>query len=75
MRDFSDFNNDGELDLWEESMKCATIVRILDDTEEKHSVYDGGSNSSSGGSSSGLNVFVSFLMILGVLLLFGACAA
>ena len=74
MRDFWDFNNDGELDIWEESMKCATILSILDDTEEKDDGYGEVNYSNSGSTSGGLNAFGTFLLILGVLLLFGACA-
>lgn len=40
MRDYFDFNNDGKLDACEESVKCATILRILDDLDEEEKKND-----------------------------------
>ncbi len=68
MRDFWDINNDGDLDIMEKSMRDATIMSMLDDDDDDRYVP-------SGSSSNGMNVVGMVLLVLGVLLLFGACAA
>ncbi len=68
MRDFWDLNNDGQLDIGEKSLRDATILTALVEAESSGS-YSGRS------SSSGANVIGGILLVIGVILLFGACAA
>ena len=72
MRDFWDFDDDGQLDLWEESMKCATILNILDDEVDENTVHGKVSYGSSG-DSFGMNIFKTFLLVLSIVAILGAC--
>lgn len=74
MRDFWDLNNDGQLDIGEKSMRDAHIMSVLDEMEaEQNGSHEYGGYSSSSGS--GANTLGAILLIVGVILLFGACAA
>ncbi len=74
MRDFWDLNNDGQLDIGEKSMRDAHIMSVLDEMEAEQSGSHGygGYTTSSG---SGMNALGVILLVVGVILLFGACAA
>ena len=74
MRDFWDLNNDGKLDIGEQSMRDTHILNVLDDMEaeqNKSNGYGGYSNASG----NGVSVLRVIFGIIGAIILFVACAA